>query len=198
MTSPTKRSGRPQGPTGNRDRILAIARQHFAHRGFRGATLRAIAEEAGLDVALLAHYFGNKDGLLAATLQLPPGAAETFGAAVTGPLATQGARLTRAYFSMWEDQATREALLVLVRTALGSEAGTARMSELLAQHIGNLQRTAVLVNRTTGFTLAMSHLLGTALARHVLRVPGLTALDLEQLVATVSPMIQAYLERADT
>ncbi|SDF30656.1 transcriptional regulator, TetR family [Massilia sp. PDC64] len=194
-----KKAGRPAGDQNNRDKIMAVARAHFAAHGFRGATLRGIAGDAGLDVALIAHYFKNKEGLFAATLlQLPAGVDQMFAQALTGPRATQGDRLARAYFGLWESEETRSQLQVLVRTALGSEAAALQMRELLVgQILEGLRRTGVLDGRQTGFALAMSHLLGTAVARYVIGVPVLAELGFETLVGRVGPVVQGYLELED-
>lgn len=179
---------------------MAAARTHFAAHGFRGATLRGIAGDAGLDVALIAHYFKNKEGLFAATLlQLPAGVDEMFAQALTGPRATQGDRLARAYFGLWESSDTRSQLQVLVRTALGSEAAALQMRELLVgQILEGLQRADVLNGRQAGFALAMSHLLGTAVARYVIGVPVLAELGFETLVGRIGPVVQGYLELEDS
>lgn len=42
--------------------------QVVARKGLRGMTFRAVAEEAGVNNTLIAHHFGNRDGLLSATL----------------------------------------------------------------------------------------------------------------------------------
>jgi AcrR family transcriptional regulator len=199
MKQAPKKAGRPAGDGNNRDRIIAVARAHFAAHGFRGATLRGIARDAGLDVALIAHYFKNKDGLFAATLlQLPAGVGQMFAQALTEPRATQGNRLARAYFGLWESEETRPQLQVLVRTALGSEAAALQMRELIVgQVIEDLQRAGVLTGRQAGFALAMSHLVGTAIARHVIGVPALAEIGFEALVGCVGPVIQAYLDLED-
>ena len=95
MSTMGKRTGRPVGGGDNRAVILAAARQEFAAAGFRGATLRSIAKRAGVDVALLSHYFGNKDGLFAATLELPDGVGDALVQAVSGPERGLGERVTR-------------------------------------------------------------------------------------------------------
>jgi len=46
-----------------RDRLLAAATELFAERGFRGATLRDIAERAGANVAAANYHFGSKERL---------------------------------------------------------------------------------------------------------------------------------------
>ncbi|WP_449372848.1 helix-turn-helix domain-containing protein [Arthrobacter psychrolactophilus] len=107
MSIKGQRTGRPAGhESNNRERILSSAREEFATKGFRGATLRFIAAQAGFDVALIAHYFTNKDGLFAATLTIPDSALKVLHTALTGELETQGERLTRSYLALWEDTET--------------------------------------------------------------------------------------------
>lgn len=43
-----------------------MALRHFAERGMAGATLRAIAAEAGVSPGLVQHHYGSKEGLRAA------------------------------------------------------------------------------------------------------------------------------------
>ena len=50
--------------------ILLAANHHFAHHGFRGASLRDIARDAGVSLTLLNHHFGSKLQLLAAVIEL--------------------------------------------------------------------------------------------------------------------------------
>lgn len=52
-----------------RRRILAVAAHELAQHGYGGASLRRIADAAGLKVGSLAFHFATKDDLVAATLQ---------------------------------------------------------------------------------------------------------------------------------
>ncbi|ADP81572.1 TetR/AcrR family transcriptional regulator [Pseudofrankia inefficax] len=67
----------------SRARLLAAATELFAERGYTGTALRAVAERAGVDAALIARYYGGKDGLYQAVLAADPvvGAARDTGAA---------------------------------------------------------------------------------------------------------------------
>ncbi|MCC5996989.1 MAG: TetR/AcrR family transcriptional regulator [Oceanicaulis sp.] len=60
-----RRPGRPvkSDPETQRQQLLGAAAAHFARQGFEGASLRAIADEAGLAHGLIRHYFGAKDAL---------------------------------------------------------------------------------------------------------------------------------------
>lgn len=62
---PARRPGRPAkaDPDQQRQQLLLVAAAHFARAGFQGASLRAIAAEAGLAHGLIRHYFGAKEAL---------------------------------------------------------------------------------------------------------------------------------------
>jgi AcrR family transcriptional regulator len=53
----------------SREQLLAAATELFAERGYDRTTTREIGEQAGVDPALIARYFGSKTGLYLATLQ---------------------------------------------------------------------------------------------------------------------------------
>ncbi|SEP78724.1 TetR/AcrR family transcriptional regulator [Microlunatus flavus] len=196
MSSTSDRPGRPAGSDGsNRERVRRAAREVFAAHGFRGATMRAIALRAGVDIALLSHYFGNKDGLFAATLELPEEAYGMLAQALSGPMETQGERLTRRYLTLWEEPATSTHLQALARSALGNDAASEQLRALLTGAIAGLGE--LIDGRRTGFALAMSQLLGTALGRHVIGVPPLVEPDLEEVVARTAPLVQVHLQTPD-
>jgi AcrR family transcriptional regulator len=53
---------------GTRNRLLHAARQRFAQNGYAATTVRDIATEAGVNVALINRYFTSKEGLFEACL----------------------------------------------------------------------------------------------------------------------------------
>lgn len=196
--TPGPRAGR--GSTGEpptRDRILAAAREEFAAHGFRGTTMRSIAAAAGVDVALLAHYFGNKDGLFAESLDLPDSVGDLLRDALSGSRETEGERLTRAYLGLWEDPATGTQMRVVARSALTNELAATRLRSLLSGLLGDPVVQDLIRGRRAGFMLAVSQLLGIAVIRYVVRVPPLATLDLETVVRRTSPLVQVHLDTPD-
>lgn len=177
--------------------MLAAAREEFATHDFQAATMRSIAARAGVDVALLAHYFGNKEGLFAATIELPPEASALFVGVFTAEPLAQGERLTRDYLGLYEDSASGTQMKALARAAVSSATATAAASRLLSDVASAPEVAAALEGRRAGFALAMSHLAGIAFNRYINEVPFLADLDFEQLVACVAPATQHYLSLAD-
>src|SRR3978361_1274026 len=70
------RAGRRPGPTETPQAILAAARDLFAQRGYQATSVRAIAAAAGVNPALVHHYFGTKGDLFVAAMDLPVNPAE--------------------------------------------------------------------------------------------------------------------------
>ncbi|GHE19669.1 TetR/AcrR family transcriptional regulator [Halomonas urumqiensis] len=67
----TRERGEANGVTRERNEreILAAAERIFARHGYRGASLQAIAEEAGLPKSNVLYYMGNKRGLYVRLLE---------------------------------------------------------------------------------------------------------------------------------
>ena len=205
MSKPKRlRPGRPplsddevRTSASNRERILDVARGEFAAKGFRATTLRSIAALVGVDVALIPHYYRNKEGLFAAPLEFPPGTAGLVAQALTGPSGTQAERLTRAYLGLWEDDATGRQLRSLARSAFGDERARLSVEEALLGTVPDPATSLVLDGRRIGFVLAMAQLLGVALQRHLLPGSPTSTLDLEALIARVAHAIAVHLATAD-
>ena len=60
-----RKAGEPSG----REVLLQSALKHFARQGYDGASLRAIAAGAGVDMALVARLFGSKEKLWHALIE---------------------------------------------------------------------------------------------------------------------------------
>jgi len=188
------RTGRRPGLSGTRDDILRAAREEFAARGFRGATLRAIASRAGVDTALIRHFFGRKDTLFRAALDLPETTSRLIQAvAITSSDPGAGERLARTYLALWEDPLTRSVMQSMLASAVGHPDAQALLARDFAAMVAEAVSHTSKDMPELRLTLAFSHLAGVAIARHISKAASLTALDLDSLVALVAPAIQQYL-----
>lgn len=174
-----------------RTAILRAARQRFAGDGYERATIRAIAADAGIDPSMVMRYFGSKDRLFTAAtdvdLHLPD---------LTGvPRRQVGETLVRHFLKVWEGESNNEMLLILFRSAVTNEAAAQRLRETAFRDQVLTTVGAVVTDGTapTRASLVGSQLLGIAVARYILRLPPMVALDTEALVALVGPVIQRYL-----
>jgi len=156
--------------------------------------MRAVAARAGVDPALIYHYFGDKDGLLLAALQ-PPADAATALAGLAAAADRAGEELVRRLIGLWEDRPdVREQMVAILRTALSHD----RASRLLRDILGSFILAAlgdVLADdrRELRAALIGSHIGGLMLARYILEVPGAAAASPEDLVQAVGPTVQRYL-----
>lgn len=194
MANDTGRTGRRPGPGSTREAILAAAREQFTEHGYKGATLRAIAGQAGVDPGLIRHFFGDKDGLFSAALELPAEARAVVLGTFATPIEHWGERLTRSYLSLWEDPVTAGAMRATVVSAFANDEALSRMRNFLTSSI--IERAAPhLPQDDPGLRLAvaMTHLVGVALGRYLLTVAPLEAPSLDDLVALIAPTIQGYL-----
>ena len=187
--------GRACGPTPRRSdatraAILDAARHRFAADGFQKATIRAIAAEAGIDPSMVMRYYGSKDGLFGAVvdidLRLPD-------LSLADP-DDVGELLIRNALAVWEQPPGNEILLTLLRSSIVEDRAVAKFQQVFAEQV----TPAVLrfgdpadAQRRAG--LLATQILGLALTRHVLRLPPVVAMTIEEIVTEIGPTIQRYL-----
>ncbi|WP_188940207.1 TetR/AcrR family transcriptional regulator [Nakamurella endophytica] len=190
------RTGRRPGNPDTRQAILDAAAGEFARSGYGGATMRGIAAAAGVDTALLHHYWGSKNALFMAAVQAPIDPADIARRLAQGEISDLGRRLLSTLLEQWESPAG-PALLALVRSALG-DASTARMLRefVVSQVVVKLLRTYRVPDDEAALrgALVVSQVLGVITARYVVGVEPLASLPPEAVVAAVAPTLQRYID----
>jgi AcrR family transcriptional regulator len=190
----SRQIGRRPGAPPTRQNIVEAAREVFAARGFRGATVRAIATAVDVDPAMIRHYFGTKARLFEATLEFPADGPDQLLAAITGDTEGLGQRLTRAYLELWEAPQTRSQMMIATRASLTDGEAMDRARPMIARMIGSAYTTDVPGPAPEKrFALAMAHLLGVATVRHLSKVPPLSEMPLDEVIARTAPAIQLHL-----
>lgn len=192
MSTPARRGRRPGSPD-TRAAILSVAREHFAAHGFVGASVRGIAGAAGVDAALVHHYFGTKEDLFVAALQLKVDPREVLLPVIEGGVDGAGERLVRMFFSVWEDETARLPLLALVRGVF--EPGGQRLLRdgVLRVVFGPVGVGLALDEPDRRMALVASQMVGLVMLRYVLQAEPIASAPVDQLVATYAPVIQRYL-----
>ena len=185
--------GRRRGSPDTRSAILAAARSSFAEHGFAGTTIRAVAASAGVDAALVHHYFGTKDELFVAALQLPVDFREVLAPVVA--LGADGAaeRLLRVFLSVWDDPDIRPSLLSFARGMLDPSANRLVSKGLLPVVIQPIGVALGVDRPAERMPLVASQVIGLILMRYVLAVEPLASMPRDQVIATFAPTIQRYL-----
>jgi len=209
-TTPVRRSpagrrrGRPPGSSNTREDVLAAARQVFAERGYEGATLRAIAAQAGVDPAMVRHFFGDKGGLFRAALHLPFDPAPALAVVVAGGVDGLGERLVRFFLSVWESGDGPSPFVAFLRGAADHEESRTMLHDMLTHTLFPvLSSTLKGPGRGIGgdpdpdallrVVLCGSQIVGLGMARYVVRVEPLASMPVERLVALYAPTLQRYL-----
>lgn len=192
MTAPRK--GRRPGAVDTRGEVLAAARAEFASKGYAGTTVRGIAREAGVDPALVHHYFGGKDGVFAAAMELPLDFDVVLPSVLEGPPEALGERLVRLLMRVWGNEATRAPLLALVGSAISHEQAAEMLRGFVTSALlGRVAEHLELPDRDLRVTVAASHLIGLAMLRYVVKVEPLASATDDEVVALVAPTVQRYL-----
>ncbi|WP_169064110.1 TetR family transcriptional regulator [Geodermatophilus dictyosporus] len=175
--------------------MLSAARAAFAERGFDGATIRAIATAAGVDPALVHHYFGSKDKLFLAAVEAPVDPEQLLPQVLAAGPDRLGESVVGMLLRVWDGPA-RPAGLALVRSAVGNE-WTARLlreflvSQVLRRVVGTLDLPPA--EAEARGALVASQLIGVVMTRYVLEVEPLASAPAEELVAALAPTVQRYL-----
>lgn len=187
-----------RGPRADRgeiaERILTAARRCFAEHGYAGTTLRLVAGTAGVDPSLVNYYFTNKEGLLRAVLEPPPGFLAGIATASATPLMTRGQATVRAMLDMWERPDAADVLRSIILTAAHEPAAMERLRAVFADQI----LAAVSENldddeRALRAGMVASQIVGLVMTRYIWRIGPVAHLPPDQVARLFAPTVQRYL-----
>ncbi|ONM46050.1 TetR family transcriptional regulator [Nocardia donostiensis] len=188
------RSGRRPGQSGTREAILAAARARFADSGFDKTSIRAVATDAGVDPALVHHYFGTKQQLFAAVVQIPIDPEIVLRQIDAAPLDRLGETIVSAVVGVWDSPAGAGAVAEVRSVIAGGE--TSLIRNFLLQVVLERVRRRVAGPGDDGWrrvSLVASQMVGLIVARKIVRLEPLASLPLPEVVAAVGPTLQRYL-----
>jgi AcrR family transcriptional regulator len=192
VSTPARRGRRPGAPD-TRAAILEAARGQFAAAGFSGTTIRAVAAEAGVDAALVHHYFGTKDDLFVAALELPVDPRVVLAPAIEHGPDGAGERMLRVFLSVWDDPTHRLPLLGLVRGLLEPSGQKLVRDGFLDVVVGPIGAALGIDEPERRMPLVASQVFGLIIVRYLLEVEPLASMPPDQVVAIYAPTIQRYL-----
>jgi AcrR family transcriptional regulator len=191
----TRRTGRWRTGQQNKQRIIEAARDSFMRDGYDKATVRRIAADAGVDVAMVYYFFGNKEGLFAASvLTGPEHPLHQLSVLLDESTEDIGPRLVRRFLERREEGADFQPLQILWRSAAVQPLAREVLHDALAGPMAERLATAFGVpDAELRVELVASHLMGLAFARYELKIEPVASTPIDDLVAFVGPTVQRYL-----
>jgi len=189
---PRPRGRRPAGQQ-TREALLAAAREEFVQRGYDQARVRSIAAAAGVDPAMVNHWFGGKDGLFTAAMDLPVDPAAVVARILDGDPELAGQRLVRTFLSVW-DPSRGGPFVAMLRSVSSHEHAATMMREFVTDRIfGPLAAALDSDQQLLRATLCGSQVVGLGMTRYVIKLDPIASADVETLVAAIGPTLQRYL-----
>jgi AcrR family transcriptional regulator len=192
--SHAKPIGRRPGTSRSRHDILVAAREAFAEQGFDAASLRGISRAAGVDPALVHHFFGSKEGLFEAVLNDVVRPDEVFSEVLLPGVPGVGERLVRMFLTVWDGAGTQGPMLALLRSAITHERSASMLGRfMVGGMLRHIAEEADAGDADLRAALVGSQLLGVAMVRHVLKLEPLASATPQEVALAVGPTIERYL-----
>jgi len=189
----TRRSGRRSGDSGTREAILEAARAQFISTGFRGTTIRSVAKSAGVDPALVLHFFGTKEALFAAAVRPPTDPASLLRGALERAPESAGTALVGFLLDSWDSEDTNRMMLAIMRSAMREEVAAKMVREQIVNAIAQALEARGIDRPEYRAALVATQIAGIALGRYVVRLRALVEADRDEMLAAFGPTIQRYL-----
>jgi AcrR family transcriptional regulator len=189
-----KRPGRPPGTSDTRERILVSARELFARNGIDKTSVRAIASGAGVDAALVHHYFGTKQQLFAAAIHVPIDPMQVLVPLRDTPLEHLGLTLPSILLPLWDSDLGSGFIATLRSLLAGNEVSLIRsfLQEIITAEVGpRIDNPPGSAQIRVQFVA--SQLVGVVMARYILELDPFKSLPVQQIAETIGPNLQRYL-----
>jgi AcrR family transcriptional regulator len=153
-----------------------------------------VAAAAGVDSALVHHYFGTKEKLFAAAIHIAIDPMEVIGPLREVPVEELGHKIASMLLPLWDSEIGAGFVAALRSILAGSEVNLFRsfIQDVIAVEVGTR------VDNPPGsgvirIQFVASQLAGVLTARYILRLEPFASLPAEQIVQTIAPNLQRYL-----
>jgi AcrR family transcriptional regulator len=166
----------------------------FARNGIDKTSIRAIAADAGVDPALVHHYFGTKTQLFASAIHIPIDPMQVIGPMRETPVEELGHTLPSILLSLWDSELGSGFIAMLRSILAGDQVSLIRsfLQEVIAVEVGSRVDNPPGSGRVRVQFVA-SQLLGVVMARYILELDPFKSLPIEQIAETIAPNLQRYL-----
>jgi AcrR family transcriptional regulator len=179
---PPRSDGRAEQRRRTEARILAAAAELFVASGYERATVRAIAQAAGVDAGLVMHYFGSKQELFDRV---------THGAgplpALTGPPSQVAEQVLAQLADSLETEPVQS--LAVLRSMLTHPEAAHSLGERTLRYRAQLAGAIPAPDADLRAALISAIILGVAVDRHLLKTGGLDTATPDEIIALLRPVL---------
>jgi AcrR family transcriptional regulator len=194
VTAPRRTPGRRPGGPDTRGEIVQAARESFADKGFSATSIRAVARQAGVDAALVHHYFDSKDELFIEAMAIPVDPRQIAAQILDGPRDEIGRRVATAFLGVWESPEGAQRMKALFRSVLTSDEVARMMREGIGQMIIQpISQMLDVPDAQLRVSLVASQLVGAAIVRYLVGLEPVASVDIETLIDRLAPVLQQHL-----
>ena len=193
-TAGAGRPGRRPGGPDTRGEILRAARDSFADKGFTATSIRAVAREAGVDAALVHHYFDSKDELFIEAMAIPVDPRQIAAHILDGPREELGRRIATVFLGVWESADGQQRMKAIFRSVVSSDEVARVMREGITQLIIQpVSRAIDVPDAHLRVSLVATQLIGLAMARYLVELEPVAGTDVQTLIDRLAPVLQLHL-----
>jgi AcrR family transcriptional regulator len=188
--------GRPRAGAGEdgRELILAAAGEEFAEQGYDGASMRSVARRAGVDAALVHHYFDSKAALFSEVIGTPLRIDQQIEQALQGPRDQIGERLARWILTAWDEPTTAKRGSLILRSAIGNKLATPIIRQFISREVlGRIAHELGTPDAEFRANMAATQIIGLLIARYIVQLDVVAHASIDELVARVGPVLQFHL-----
>lgn len=189
---PKRRGRRPSGED-TRETLIQAAREVFTEQGYNGATVRAIAGKAGVNAAMVNHWFGGKEGLFTAAISIPINPSELVPQLLQGDPELLAERIVRKFLAVW-DAAGGGEFMALLRSIASHETAVRMLREFISSVVfGRILAALGADQPELRAALCGSQVVGLGMMRYVVQLEPLASADHDTVAAAIAPNLQRYL-----
>jgi AcrR family transcriptional regulator len=194
VTASRRTPGRRPGGPDTRGEILQAARESFADKGFSATSIRAVARQAGVDAALVHHYFDSKEELFIEAMAIPVDPRQIAATIVNGPRTEIGRRIATAFLGVWESPEGQQRMKALFRSVVSSDEVARMMREGISQMIIQpVSQTLDAPDAQLRVGMVATQLVGVAIVRYLVGLEPVASVDVETLIDRLAPVLQQQL-----
>jgi AcrR family transcriptional regulator len=162
----------------------------FAKRGFERTTIRDVATAAGVDPALVMHYFGSKQDLFSRAVHVP---GDPSGDGEPGEIVD---RLLQSLGVKWGG--LPPASLAMLRSMLTHPEAATAVRDALGRQIDQIAAASPGEDAALRSALAATMMLGIAIGHQLLDLPPLADASFDEIVRLLRPCLLALMEQPPT